>query len=317
MHKSIPKCFRRSDKIGGYQVKTVEVFMSTFNGEQYLCEQIESILNQKDVCVKLSVRDDGSSDNTLKILEDYEKKGKLKLYKGENIYITKSFFFLVNESDETADYYAFSDQDDFWKEDKLITAIDCLNQAPKGTPALYYSSLDVVNKELKYIRNVFKEKNDFATALVINEVAGCTMVFNKHLLRANKHYDGRNARMHDHWFYLLCCGLDGYIFGDRDSYILYRQHENNTVGGLKNRKKRIKILIRSFCENKNERIKQIQDFCREYGEDLEPDKRYLMSCLINYKKSLRNKLCLINDYRIKLSSEREILFALSLLINAF
>ena len=95
-------------------MKTVAVLMSTYNGENYIKEQIESIFNQKGVIVKLYVRDDGSKDRTLEILKDYN----VNLEKGTNIGYIKSFMWLIKNV-PFADYYALADQDDVWDEDKL------------------------------------------------------------------------------------------------------------------------------------------------------------------------------------------------------
>ena len=109
-------------------MKNVTVLMSTYNGETYLKEQIDSILAQEGIRVKLLVRDDGSKDSTQQILDDYSKRGLLEWYKGENLKSARSFMNLVDTVSLDADYYAFSDQDDFWEKDKLSRAIDMLNQ---------------------------------------------------------------------------------------------------------------------------------------------------------------------------------------------
>lgn len=92
----------------------VIVLMSTYNGEKYLKEQIDSILNQVKVEVFLMIRDDGSSDNTIAILKEYERQNRnIKIIKGKNIGVGNSFMQLLYNSAE-AEYYAFADQDDVW-----------------------------------------------------------------------------------------------------------------------------------------------------------------------------------------------------------
>lgn len=102
--------------------KSVQVVMSTYNGEKYLKEQIDSILSQEGVDVRLYIRDDGSSDRTTDILASYQEHKNVKIEKGNNLGFAKSFLTALDECDE-ADYYAFSDQDDVWEKDKLSTAI--------------------------------------------------------------------------------------------------------------------------------------------------------------------------------------------------
>ena len=104
--------------------------MSTYNGKDYLREQIDSILaqnckEQMGVSLKLFIRDDGSKDGTQKILDEYAEKypDRISWYQGENIGVIKSFFELMEKSDEKAEYYAFSDQDDYWHKEKLSAGI--------------------------------------------------------------------------------------------------------------------------------------------------------------------------------------------------
>lgn len=89
--------------------KSVQVVMSTYNGEKYLKEQIDSILSQEGVDVRLYIRDDGSSDRTTDILASYQEHKNVKIEKGNNLGFAKSFLTALDECDE-ADYYAFSDQ---------------------------------------------------------------------------------------------------------------------------------------------------------------------------------------------------------------
>lgn len=120
--------------------KSVQVVMSTYNGEKYLKEQIDSILSQEGVDVRLYIRDDGSSDRTTDILASYQEHKNVKIEKGNNLGFAKSFLTALDECDE-ADYYAFSDQDDVWEKDKLSTAIEILEEESQSTPLLYCSAL--------------------------------------------------------------------------------------------------------------------------------------------------------------------------------
>ena len=103
------------------------VLISTYNGERFLEEQIASIIAQKGVEVDILVRDDGSSDMTCSLLERWQKEGKLKWYKGENLGFARSFMNLLKTA-SGYDYYAFCDQDDIWLEDKLQRAVTALEK---------------------------------------------------------------------------------------------------------------------------------------------------------------------------------------------
>lgn len=128
-------------------MKTVMVLLSTYNGEKYLKEQIDSVLSQKNVNVNILVRDDGSYDETKTILQKYQDEGKLKWYTGNNLKATYSFLDLLHNTPK-ADYYAFCDQDDVWNENKLIMAINKLENLPKYKPALYTGRLNITDSEL-------------------------------------------------------------------------------------------------------------------------------------------------------------------------
>ena len=108
-------------------MKTVQILLSSYNGDKYINRQIDSILCQKDVEVHLLIRDDGSTDQTRQIIKKYEKKYpfNIKVVLGENIGWKKSFFTLLKLAGDY-DYYAFADQDDYWYEDKEISAIDVM-----------------------------------------------------------------------------------------------------------------------------------------------------------------------------------------------
>ena len=131
---------------------SVCVLMSTYNGEKYIKEQLDSILSQVGVELSVLIRDDGSSDSTLSIIKDYAEQNKnIKYYVGENIKPAQSFIDLIFNSPD-ADYYALSDQDDVWDKDKLKCAIDLLQATNPDKPAMYHSNLRIVDGDLNFYR---------------------------------------------------------------------------------------------------------------------------------------------------------------------
>ena len=126
--------------------------MSSYNGEEFIREQIDSILGQEGVETALHVRDDGSTDSTQEILEEYRKQGKLRWYTGDNLKPAKSFMDLIATVETDAEYIALSDQDDVWLPEKLKTATEALKEFPKDRPAMYYGNTKLVDRELKEIR---------------------------------------------------------------------------------------------------------------------------------------------------------------------
>ena len=132
---------------------TVCVYMSTYNGEKFLQQQIDSIFQQKNVNVTLLVRDDGSTDRTVDIIK--AQKQKIVLLEGMNIGAENSFMELLYY-EQDADYYAFSDQDDVWMPDKLCTAIGKL-VGVKGA-GLYACNLYYTDENLNILGTVFSHQ---------------------------------------------------------------------------------------------------------------------------------------------------------------
>ena len=166
----------------------VAIIMSTYNGEKYLREQIDSILNQKNVDVELFIRDNGSSDSTAEIISDYAVKNHNVIFWNKDSIINRgirdSFLTLLKEvCDEYTDinYFAFADQDDVWKSEKLYAAVKMIEEnADRETPTLYYSNKTFVDADLNLISEEhIKYYGDFFEALWPSLASGCTMVFNK------------------------------------------------------------------------------------------------------------------------------------------
>lgn len=210
----------------------VAVLMSTYNGEKYVAEQIDSILNQKgDFYIDIYVRDDGSQDNTINILNYYKEKGNLDWYTGENLKPARSFYDLLLHC-RGYDYYAFSDQDDFWKENKIQRGIDELKE--QVVPALYCSNADLVDEQLESLgRTVYRTppRTDFETVVCAGGLLGCTMVFNEKLASAIIEVEKfPQMVLHDFYVAALCVSIGGKIVYDTCSTMKYRQHGNNVVG---------------------------------------------------------------------------------------
>ena len=135
-------------------METVQILMSTYNGERYIREQIDSFLQQTYPLINILVRDDGSSDGTIAILEEYaEKYDNITYYKGNNLGVIQSFLQLLRDSDDAATYYAFADQDDVWLPEKIEKAIEMLeNNTETSMPLLYCSDVYVTDENLNVIK---------------------------------------------------------------------------------------------------------------------------------------------------------------------
>lgn len=231
---------------------TVQVLMSTYNGEKYLKEQIDSVVSQTGIEVHLLVRDDGSKDGTVDILKCYRNDiPNIEIMEGENIGSTKSFLELVKSAGDY-DFYAFADQDDVWDADKLSIAIDRLKNC--SCPAIYSGNTRLVDGELKFIKNeTLKPVTTLGSAIVKNYVTGCTTVFNAELMKYLKRYSPWYAPFHDWWANLVCLAVGGVSIYDYEPHMSYRQHGNNVVSGndsaWKKWTSRLKKFNRPYCRD--------------------------------------------------------------------
>ncbi len=278
--------------------KIVCVLLSTYNGEKFLREQLESVFSQEDVTVKLFVRDDGSSDSTLDILKEYEKEGKLTLTIGENIGWAKSFSWLIKNAPK-ADYYACCDQDDVWLPKKLINGVNCLEAQDNTKPQLYFTSLTVVNQDLKVITTktltnyIEKPKNRLAENLMMNMVSGLTTIFNNKLKECFSVLAPDMVHYHDYTLNVLASAL-GEVHFSRDSQILYRQHGNNECGYNKSSLKSIMKAIANFFKHecKSMRFREALNLKYYFYDDLkDEEKKFVdMICLYKFYRPVRKQL---------------------------
>ena len=238
----------------------VAIIISTYNGEKFLREQLDSILAQAEVDVHLFVRDDGSSDGTKDILVEYESKhDNVTVELAQNVGVGNSFMNALYSVPDTYDYYAFADQDDIWCDNKLIEAVKLLQSSGM---ALYASNQENVDKDGNSLGMRYApDKNIHLTPVSIigeNTVAGCTFVFTRELFLKLTAEESRPTpellrnRIHDVWV-AAAASVNGGIVYDERAFIKYRQHGNNVVGSFKpSFKKRVKARMRKM-RNKEQR----------------------------------------------------------------
>lgn len=221
----------------------IDILLATYNGADYLREQIESILEQECHEWRILARDDGSTDNTLEILQEYANRHpeKIEIIKGaNNIGAIKSFSELMAIS--TSPYIAFCDQDDVWKREKLSIMLEAAKQieAENGVdfPVLVHSDLEVVTATLDIIypsfwhyQGINQLRNSLENLLVENTVTGCATLFNRALLTCAFPVHEK-AYMHDYWL-ALTAAATGKIVSLSEPQIKYRQHGKNTLGAKK------------------------------------------------------------------------------------
>lgn len=252
-------------------MEKVIVLLSTYNGEKYLAEQLQSLVAQKDVCSEILVRDDGSRDSTTNILDEWQEKGLLSWYNSVNLGPGKSFIDLLQNT-ASGNYYAFCDQDDVWMPDKLRLTMDKMKSvelANPGKPVIIHTDMHVVDENLNVIHDSFWRSSrlrpdvlrTFPYLCTCNSVNGCTIVMNsaaRELILEK--YVEHDVIIHDVISALTVAYYGGIIDYVDAPTVLYRQHSSNVVGAmaysktdaLKNRLKNIKKVV-------NENIRLFND----------------------------------------------------------
>lgn len=280
--------------------KKIIILMSTYNGEKFLKAQIDSLLIQKGIDAEILVRDDGSSDSTINILESYSEIGVLTWYSGENLKSARSFMDLIQKAQD-GDYYAFCDQDDVWNNDKLLIAINKLEELEgSNIPKLYCSNYQLVDEEMNDLHdNNHVSTTSFKAALVSSCATGCTVVFNHELLLKLRSYNPQNIVMHDDWTHKVCLALGGRVYYDNKKTLKYRQHSNNVDGGVFSLRSRIQNIFQRFISKECIRSKQIQEILIGYLNEMSSDNLKMAYMVANYKKSIqfRLKLLFFKDIR--------------------
>ena len=226
----------------------VNILMSTYNGQQFLAEQIRSIQDQSYTDWTLFIRDDGSSDNTKEILKDFERQdSRIHLIdsdKSDNLGVIKSFHKLVNH--DRADYYFFSDQDDVWLPNKLELSLKEAQNYLADLPLMVYMDLKVVNQDLEIMtESMVKSQSHYANTELVQEltentVTGGVAMINHALAEMWQETD--DILMHDWYLALLASAFGNLVFIDQPGE-LYRQHSDNVLGA-RTLSKRFKKWIR-------------------------------------------------------------------------
>ena len=270
----------------------VQILLSTYNGERYLGEQLDSILNQKgNFLLKILVRDDGSKDGTLEVLEKYSKKIEMQIIRGKNIGINKSLKELFMNCDTDCDYFSISDQDDVWLETKIQTAIESLSKN-KNKLKMFASRSLVTDTNMNVIGKTQDSENraSYYNAMVQNVCPGHTQVFNKDVLLKLKQNYSENIFVIDWWIYLLVSSM-GEITFDRRCFVKHRQHGKNSAGYELNFWKKLKKRIHFFNKYKKSPVsEQLKSFFEIYKDQMKKEYRIETE---NFFNSQRNVLARI------------------------
>lgn len=272
----------------------VAILLSTYNGDKYLAEQLDSILSQSYSNFSIVVRDDGSSDNTVSVLvryvADYPDRIHLLEQDGKNRGASGSFSYLIEYVLENKQklglekaYMMFCDQDDIWYATKIEKQIAVMLQAEasdEALPVLIHSDLQVVSEQntaiaeslIRY-QGLEIERNRFPNIVISNLVTGCTALINESLAKKSIPVS-KEAIMHDWWLAMVASAFGKLIFLETP-LVHYRQHRSNAIGAKKfsaprpmSRSFWHKLFGRRPNEHLIEVARQAADFKRRFGKQL-------------------------------------------------
>ncbi|MEX0963227.1 MAG: glycosyltransferase family 2 protein [Pseudohongiellaceae bacterium] len=281
------------------QIK-IAVLLSTYNGEKFLAEQLESLFAQSHSNFVLVVRDDGSVDKTVSILESFARQRPEQIHllprDGENKGASRGFAFLVEYalSNKAAlelqpAYMMFCDQDDIWFPEKIEKQLAAMlateAQFESETLILVHSDLEVVSeqntviaKSLIRYQGLEIGRNRFPNLIISNLVTGCTALINESLAQKALPIPD-NAIMHDWWLALVATGFGKLVYLDT-ALVHYRQHANNTIGAKQftslsavNFSLWRRLIARKPNAHLIEVATQAAEFRRRYGAGLSPRQR--------------------------------------------
>jgi glycosyltransferase involved in cell wall biosynthesis len=230
---------------------SVAILLCTFNGARFLPAQLSSYQAQSFRQWRLFVSDDGSSDHTLALVAEHATQlgtAPPVIRSGPRQGFVANFLSLVCDPSITADYFAYSDQDDIWEPDKLARALAWLQTVPSQTPAMYCSRTLLIDEQDRTcgFSPLFGRQPSFRNALVQSIAGGNSIVFNAATRRLlvtcgpNVH-----PASHDWWTYLLTTAAGGQVYYDPVPSVRYRVHPENVIGsnvGWLNRIRRLHML---------------------------------------------------------------------------
>lgn len=272
----------------------VEILMATYNGDKYIREQLDSILNQSYKDWHLVISDDLSTDYTMSILDEYVKNNPNKIeIVSSNCHFgnaKENFMWLCKNrlnQENTSEYYMFCDQDDVWLEDKIERSLYRMHELEekysKDECLLVFSDLILCDEKLEIINNSFFEYNrygkfsdlSFERLTLAPLCWGCTMCFNYNLLKHSLNVDNYSSIvMHDHWFAMVA-SFWGYVSLLKEGTVKYRRH-GNAVTGIAPRLKTIKIfsklrnsnrIRKDYLANKRQAKLFLDVYCEEINKE--------------------------------------------------
>ena len=270
----------------------VDILLASYNGRQFIEEQINSILQQTYSNFRIVIRDDGSDDGTVAIIDAFCAAHPCRMVRIRdglgNLGAAGNFAALLDHSQ--APYVMFSDQDDIWFPFKvaatlaLMQRVEGSNSEPDREPVLVYSDVvvvDVAGRELapSYFAytGIEPDRTSYPALFLQNTVIGCTAMVNRALL-AQAMPIPADAAMHDWWLALVAAGLGRTAMLNQPT-LQYRQHSANEVGasryGLRSVLQLSPQRLRTARRNYRATVMQVRLLLERYGLELGPEQRPL------------------------------------------
>jgi len=287
------------------------ILLSTFNGEKYIKDLLESLVALENANYKMLIRDDGSTDKTLEILDSYKDMLDIELHLGENVGVSDSFTILMTlATDRDFDYIAFCDQDDVWEPSKLERAAQLLKKSGKS---LYASKRKLISQDGNYLR-MYPSKNvsmSYENSIVENVCAGCTMVLKydyfKEIVRLGLPQINGS---YDHIIYSVTSILNEGFF-DQESRIFYRIHSANAVGVGK----KLKLSFRKAENELLVKIRTATQIRAIMGEQMSCDQKATLDAIIIYSKFYKRLSAFIMMPKLRQKRLEDIFLKIYLLLN--
>lgn len=274
-------------------MKKVQVLLSSYNGEKYIEHQLDSIFWQKGVEVSCLIRDDGSSDNTIDIIKKYQaKQNGLKLVKGNNIGWRKSFFELLLLAND-ADYYAFSDQDDEWFDNKLESAVRLLEQKESNKPLLFHSARIRKEADREIEQQMLQQPLNFKNALVQEYCQGCSIVINRAARDLLCKYYPSGKLGYDFWVGLICYCFGEICYSSKPLFYHINHIDNTTKTG--NRIQCISARFKNAIKGGVTYNNPCYELLSGYESNLTKEQYKIVNEICNYKKNWKTKIKLLLD----------------------
>lgn len=220
----------------GEKSMSIDILLSTYNGQRYLEAQLNSLFSQTYSNWKLLIRDDASTDGTMEIIQHFQNKHPDKLFlisnPEGNVGFALSYLKLMKYSD--ADYLMFCDQDDVWNSDKIEKLVKHISENEKENPYLAFADSIIVNDKREIIYQSYAQltglnyRKGQQIYLLKNYIPGCNFIFNKKLKQKALEVNFAMP-VHDFWLLMIAAAI-GKVGFVNEPLMQYRLHPGNAIG---------------------------------------------------------------------------------------